>query len=204
MLGDIARLENPKEQRLWLVNWLAQQQGLGLAQAKHHTEAPDFMAKLFYRCYHKRHFKPSWPEYYDSKRMAENLTKQQRQLELWAQAVQRRHAGFERMQGQERLKKLKAKQAALLAKVSVLEALWLEEQQSVFAFTALAKSQLVHLERVVPLVKGLQQVNTPTRNLNQYKERWRRSRGVLLWQMYKQEPARSFLPDQNFLNWHKR
>jgi predicted nucleic acid-binding Zn-ribbon protein len=113
--------------------------------------------------------------------------------------VQGRHAHFERMQGQERLKKLKAKHAALLAKVSVLESLWLEEQQSVFAFaSARQKAQLMHLERVVPLVKDLQQVNTPTRNLSQYKERWRRSRGVMLWQMYEQEPARSFFADQGF------
>lgn len=200
MLGDIARLENPKEQRLWLANWLAQQQGdWGWRRQNTHTEAPDFMSQALLPLLSQTAFQTQLAEYYDSKRMAENLTKQQRQLELWAQAVQGRHAHFERMQGQERLKKLKAKQAALLAKVSVLEALWLEEQQSVFAFaSARQKAQLVHLERVVPLVKGLQQVNTPTRNLNQYKERWRRSRGVLLWQMYKQEPARSFFADQNF------
>lgn len=201
MLSNIAQLEQPQVQQQWLAQWLAQQEGdWGWRRQQLHIQAKDELSQALLPLLAQTSFQTQLAEHYDLVKIEQDLNKQQHELELWAQAVQGRHAHFERMEGKARLAQLKAKHSALLLKISQLEAQWLEEQQAVFAFASpRQKVQLGHLERVVPLVKGLQQINTPTRNLTLYKERWRRSRGVMLWQMYEQEPSRSFYADRNFI-----
>lgn len=69
----------------------------------------------------------------------------------------------------------------------------LDEEETVFSYASRAdKVRVERLRNVVPAVTHLQKVGTPTRNLNPYKERWRRMRGLQLWAIYEAQPQRQW------------
>lgn len=121
-----------------------------------------------------------------------NQTEQQlADLALWDDTLHRRQQTLSSLDGQKRLASLEQQQQALSLQVSDLEQRLAAEDTKVFAWASPAdEANTRRLAQVVPNVTRLQQVGTPTRDLSEYKERWRRTRGLLLWSVYEYTPER--------------
>ncbi|MEK9765566.1 MAG: hypothetical protein VW274_03740 [Thalassolituus sp.] len=91
------------------------------------------------------------------------------------------------------LDKLEERQMDVLRKILAVQDRLLDEDETVFSYASVAdKARIDRLRNVVPSVTQLQKVGTPTRDLSIYKERWRRVRGLQLWEIYKHQPQRKW------------
>jgi len=69
----------------------------------------------------------------------------------------------------------------------------LDEDETVFSYASAADQiRIEKLRNVVGYVTSLQKIGTPTRDLAPYKERWRRMRGIQLWDIYEHQPQRKW------------
>ena len=130
---------------------------------------------------------------HDLDRIYTDLLKFKRALALWADILVQRRERLEAIGGDALLDSLEARQMDVLRATLAVQDRLLDEEETVFSYASRAdKVRVERLRNVVPAVTHLQKVGTPTRNLNPYKERWRRMRGLQLWAIYEAQPQRQW------------
>ncbi|WP_419810400.1 hypothetical protein [Bacterioplanoides sp.] len=135
----------------------------------------------------------------DLQQLQQQLNQQNNQLQLWQAVVTERQQRLQKLGGEQLLQQLAQRQQQLLAQVQQMQQALNAEDDKVFAYASAADQKNIgHLAAVIPAVEYLQQVNDPTRDLQPYKERWRRVRGVQLWNIYQDQPQRRWQTQQSF------
>jgi tetratricopeptide (TPR) repeat protein len=130
---------------------------------------------------------------HDLDRIYADLLKFKRDLALWADILVQRRERLEAIGGDALLDSLEERQMDVLRATLAVQDRLLDEEETVFSYASRAdKVRVERLRNVVPAVTHLQKVGTPTRNLNPYKERWRRMRGLQLWAIYEAQPQRQW------------
>lgn len=130
---------------------------------------------------------------HDLDRIYTDLLKFKRDLALWADILVQRRERLEAIGGDALLDSLEERQMDVLRATLAVQDRLLDEEETVFSYASRAdKVRVERLRNVVPAVTHLQKVGTPTRNLNPYKERWRRMRGLQLWAIYEAQPQRQW------------
>ena len=200
MLDELSGLQQDKEILAWLNDWSARQQG-GWGWSRHETNDPadSAMSRSLMALLADSAFQQQLSQLHDLQRMQSDLHRQQQEMRLWQDMLKQRREAFVRADAASRLQSLQQQRDALMIRVQALQLRWQEEDQRLFSYASGQDQVLLdHLDRVIPRITLLQRINTPTRDLAPYKERWRRARGVLLWRMYEQQPERRWESEQNF------
>jgi len=101
-------------------------------------------------------------------------------LLLWQAVLQQRQKKLSGLDAEKKLQRLEQRQAELTRQVLALQQRLYDEDKKVFSFASETdQGNVDHLAAVVPRIEFLQRLNTPTRDLGIYKERWRRSRAAV-------------------------
>lgn len=130
---------------------------------------------------------------HDLDRIYADISEFKRDLVLWDDVLVQRQAHLESLGGEALLDSLEARQMDVLRATLAVQDRLLDEEETVFSYASRAdQARIERLRNVVPAVTNLQKVGTPTRNLNPYKERWRRMRGLQLWAIYEAQPQRQW------------
>lgn len=201
---DIQQQQQPAYQQQWLAKWAQQQQGQWGKPYQRMLFDQVELRQNFLGLTAQTQFRSQLSQYYDTLTAKHALEQHQEQLVLWAQAVSARQAHLKSVDGQRRLAQLQQRQHALLSQVEQLEQEWQGQEKSLFSYaSAEQKHRLGQLDNVVEQIKYLQTLAMPSRNLNPYKERWRRTRGTLLWNMTRDLSAREWQTTSEFWQLHQ-
>lgn len=199
MLGNIQALQSDQQLQQWLQHWLEQQQGEWGWRRQHIEVESSAVSQSLLGLMSDTVFRNQLAEYYDLYKIQQQLAKQSQQAELWQQMLAKRQQILAQANGAERLQKLQQQQAKLLAQLDELEQRWQAQELQQFSYTSESQKRLLQrLDSVVASIKLLQQANKPTRNLDAYKERWRRNRGLMLWEMTYNQSAREWSATREF------
>lgn len=184
----------------WLKQWLASQQG-DWGWRRHQLEFQDDKAtKVLLSLLSSAVFNSQLTEYYDLQQLNQQLAKQYQDAELWRAMLLDKQAMLKRVQGEKRLHQLQERKAALLVQVQELKKRWEQQQHKQFPYTTPKQQQLLQqFEGAAKSLKKLQDVNKPSRNLNHYEERLRRSNGIFLWEAAYDQSEREWEATSEFL-----
>ncbi len=179
MLDELQYWQQPAQLQQWLQDQLTT--APELTPLDHHVSGllvtPGF-----------RHQLQQWRE---SQTLQQEIRQQQQRLQWWQGALHNRRAAFARANGASRLQQAEQQLQQAEQRMERLQQRLDAEEQQLFAYASGHEAaQVQALERVVAHIRSLQRINTPTRDLSLYQQRWRRSRGVLLWNLYQQQPQR--------------
>lgn len=203
LLEQQQQLQEKEYLQAWLEQWLNQQQGEWGWRRQYTEVASDPLSQSLMELFAQTSFRHQLAEFYDLKRMQDDLVQQQRNVELWQQMLTKRQETLKEVDGAKRLQALKTQQKVLAEQVNSLEKRWQEQEFMLFSYTSKQQQeQLQRLENVVTDIKYLQKTNKPSRNLDDYKERWRRSRGMLLWNITYSQSAREWASTREFWQLH--
>jgi len=199
---DTLREQNARPQiSAWLNEWENQQQGQSWGwQRVNLGDMPDgALSRTLQDLLDDRDFNQMTSALHDLNSMMNDVRRQQQDLKLWQEVLQHRQQKLTGLNADKKLQRLEQRQAELTRDVLALQQRLQAEDKKVFAFASVADQQNVdHLAAVVPRIEFLQRLNTPTRDLGVYKERWRRSRGLQLWRIYEEKPDRQWQAQKNY------
>jgi len=130
---------------------------------------------------------------HDLDRIQADLADMQRTLALWDEVLVVRRQHLENLGGDALFDQMEERQMDVLRKVLAVQDKLLDEDETVFSYASESdKVRIERLRNVVGYVTSLQKIGTPTRDLAPYKERWRRMRGIQLWDIYEEQPQRKW------------
>lgn len=192
MLDELQTWRQPAQLLSWLQQQQEQQQKQEsgtLSQLDNHLSG--LLAEPGFR-----HRLQQWQEL---QTLRQTLKQHEQRLDWWQGSLQYRRAAFTRANGADRLQQAEQQLQQAEQQMLQLQQRLAAEEQQLFAYASGHQAtQVQALERVVALVRGLQRINTPTRDLRPYQQRWRRSRGLLLWNLYEQQPERRLQVHQHW------
>ncbi len=137
---------------------------------------------------------------HDLSRLADDLTDTVRSLDLWADVVDQRREYLTNLDAETVLDAYEDRQEELLKKVLDLQSRIMRERTDVFGYASAEEQENVQrLSRVVENIIRLQKAEPTNPELGSYKERWRRMRGLLLWQVTEARPQRKWDADSDHL-----
>ena len=198
MLEQVQQLQQPSELQQWLTNWLEQQQGEWGWRRHQLNLSSDPLSQTLLALFSTTSFRHQLAELYDIQRIQHDLQRQDQNLELWQNMLEQRIRLLEQADGVKRLQQLEGEHQRLEAEIGALNDRWKAQQGALFSYaSAQQKQHLQRLERVVEHIQQLQ-LSSQSRHLDDYKERWRRTRGTLLWQMVYHQSAREWASTHEF------
>ncbi len=137
---------------------------------------------------------------HDLDRLSADLTDTVRSLDLWADVVDQRRDYLTNLDAETVLDGYEDRQEELLKKVLDLQSRIMRERKDVFGYaSAEEKDNVDRLARVVENIIALQKAEPTNPELGSYKERWRRMRGLLLWQVNEARPQRQWDADSDHM-----
>ncbi|MCA6062571.1 tetratricopeptide repeat protein [Thalassolituus marinus] len=194
MLKDLAQQNQADEIQSWLDRWLEQQDTEWGWQRTSVTDMPDeeFSATV-QGLLDDPTFTSAAFRLHELTAMQIQIQRKLDDMAAWMTVVERRQQTLKSMNGEQRLRDLQRREQQLSDKVFHLGKALQAEDEKVFAFASDDDLDNVqNLLNVVPRVEFLQRINTPTRDLTMYKERWRRARGIQFWKIYENRPQREW------------
>ena len=200
MLTRLSEQGSSATVRNWLNSWLLQQDENWGWQRTVITDMPDGeLSATVQGLLDNPQFVALISQLHDLHAMHNALLKQQENMTLWADTIKRRQDVLVQTNGRARLQAMQQQQQALTQRILALSALLSEEDSKIFAYASEEdKANVERLQNVVPRIRGLQQLATPTRDVDQYAERWRRARGLQLWEIYEHTPQRRWDVNQSY------
>lgn len=201
MLNKLDELNQDAAIDAWLTQWLAQQQDQqwGWMRAELQDMPDSDMTRSLQLMLDDVAFNQLTANLHDLQQLSFELAKHQQALELWQQMLDQRQRQLEQAGGQQRLQALEKRHQQLVRNILQMQQKLHAEDDKVFAYASKQDAKnIVHLSNVVPQVEYLQKINTPTRDLSIYKERWRRMRGLQLWAIYENKPERRWSSNRTF------
>ncbi len=201
MLAELDEVRDPAHIHEWILNWQADNQSEGWGwQRQHLSDVPNLaVARFAQGLIDEPAFVEHLARLHDLDRMKQDLQQQKHDLQLWQDVLVVRQQTLENKGKKEQLAALEQEHMNLLRRTLALQDRLMAEDEAVFAYASEAEYKNINLLRnVVPNVSYLSKVATPTRDLAPYKERWRRMRGIQLWNIYEQEPQRRWDTTQDY------
>jgi len=201
MLDQLETLNRASEIDAWLDQWLDQQAGQpwGWMRAELADMPDSDLTRLLQSMLDDNKFTTLTQQLYDMVRLNSELERQQQNLSLWQRTLKQRQQYLQRLQGDQKLVELQQRHQQLLRQVLSVQQRLAAEDDKVFAYASVQdQANIERLSAVVPRVERLQRAADPTRDLSQYKERWRRMRGLQLWKIYEEKPQRRWSTTQSF------
>lgn len=199
MLDQLDEQQQDNTLQQWLASWLEQQQGDWGWRRHQLSVGSDSLTQSLMQLFSRTQFRQALGELYDTKRMLSDLSEQYKRLEQWQDMLQRRVAMLKQADGAKRLEQLKHIRANLLQQVEKLDQRWKEQGSELYPYASFGQQQnQQRLDNTVERIKALQLVNKPSRDLVPYQERWRRTRGVFLWETIYTQSARQWQSTHEF------
>lgn len=195
MLAELNAQQQPSHIKQWLAHWLDQQEGdWGWRRHQVVMDQDQPLSRNLMDLLANSSLRNQLGELHDLKQMQHSLTERLEQLRAWQTTAQMRQQYLRSVDGDDRLQALETRYNRLATRVQQLEQQWRTEQKATFAYADQTQQrQIQRINTVVPLIKGLKD-NTPEGvDLLEYMQRWRLTRGVLLWQMSKERPQKEHL-----------
>lgn len=195
MLAELKEQQQSSTITHWLDNWLNQQQGeWGWRRHNNVIDQTDTMSHSLMALLANSSVRSQLDGLYDLKRIQQDLNSQLTQLSFWQETAYSRQQHLRNVNGSNRLATLEQRYSRVMPAMDKLETEYEAEQKSPLAYaSATEKIQVERIKKMVPLIKGLKENASPDLNLKEYMERWRRARGVLVWQMAKGQPQDEWL-----------
>src|SRR5690554_2528923 len=199
MLSELNQQQSVSSIEYWLEQWLNEQQGeWGWRRHDQVIDQENPMSRNLMSFLASSSVRTQLNELYDLKRIQQDLNSQLAQLSYWQETAHSRQQYLSSVSGDSRLQALTKRYQALTPVIEDLEQQWESEQKSALAFaTQDQKIQIERVKKAVPLIKGLKENNATDVDLAAYMERWRRARGVLVWQMLEERPQRQRLANND-------
>ena len=199
MLSELNQQQSVSSIEYWLEQWLNEQQGeWGWRRHDQVIDQENPMSRNLMSFLASSSVRTQLNELYDLKRIQQDLNSQLAQLSYWQETAHSRQQYLSSVSGDSRLQALTKRYQALTSVIEDLEQQWESEQKSALAFaTQDQKIQIERVKKAVPLIKGLKENNATDVDLAAYMERWRRARGVLVWQMLEERPQRQRLANND-------
>lgn len=190
MLTELEKQQQDSNINQWLTELLQQQQGeWGWRRHDNLIDQTNPMARSLMSMLASSAVRAEISDLYDLQRMQQDLSRQLTQLDFWQETASSRQQHLRSGNGAERLQALEQRHQRLMTLVADLESQWQTEQKSPLAFAnELQTVQIERLKKSVPLIKSIREQASETVNAASYMERWRRARGVLVWEMNQQRP----------------
>lgn len=204
MLDKLEVLNQDATIDAWLTQWLEQQdEPWGWMRVQLQDMHDSDMTRSLQLLLDDAQFNELTANLHDLKQLSEQLTKHQKALSLWKHVLGKRQSQLQQAGGKARLQAMEQRHQQLVRKILQMQKKLHAEDEKVFAYASKQDAEnITRLSSVVPRVEYLQQINTPTRDLTIYKERWRRMRGLQLWTIYEEKPERRW--DSNQAYWQLR
>lgn len=195
MLLELNEQQQTEKVTEWLEQWLAEQQGeWGWRRHNNVIDQEKPISRNLMSFLATSSVRAQLDELYDLKRMQEDLDRQLTQLDYWQETAESRQLYLRSVDGDRRLQSLKQRYQSLMLVVADLENQWQKEEKSALAYADEAQQvQIDRIKKSVPLIKSLRENASADIDVVGYMERWRRARGVLVWQMNEQRPQRERL-----------
>lgn len=201
MLNKLEALNQDDAIDAWLAQWLEQQQDQqwGWMRAQLQDMPDSDMTRSLQLMLDDVEFNQLTANLHDLQQLTLELEKHQKELGLWQQILERRQSQLQQAGGKARLRAMEKRHQQLVRKILQMQQKLHAEDEKIFAYASKQDAKnIAHLSSVVPRVEYLQKINTPTRDLSVYKERWRRMRGLQLWTIYEEKPERRWNSNQAY------
>ncbi len=192
MLAELKEQQQASSISQWLEQWLTEQQGQwGWRRHNNIIDQAKPMSRNLMSLLASSSVRAQLDDLHDLKRMQQDLSNQLQQLDYWQETANSRQQYLRSVDGARRLQLLEQRYQRLQLIVDDLENQWQQEQKSALAFAGQAQQvQINRVKNAVPLIKSLKENAAADVDLIGYMERWRRVRGVLVWQMNEERPER--------------
>ena len=132
-------------------------------------------------------------EYRDLTLINNYLSEKETHLLLWSDLVEQRKQQSQVDYAAEVIKRASQQLDNAYTKLSELQLKYEQSEKDMFALpNALEKKNIDALTRAVKSIERLDLANTASRNLQPYKQRWTRVKGVFLWHMQETKPSKQW------------
>jgi hypothetical protein len=195
MKQAVLSANNSHDINIWLSNWIAKQSNktwgsratLDVTFSMTETtsflrglvSAPDFINHLV--------------DYRDQVLLSEYLTEKEQSLQLWLSLVEKRQQQSKVDEATIKLNMAATQLASAKQQLTNLEDYLSQSYIDLFSLpNSLEQKKITAVSRTAKAIERLAQENKANRDLDPYKQRWRRVRGVFLWQMHENKPQKQW------------
>lgn len=195
MKKAVVNANNTLEASSWFEDWINQQPhnqwGLAtdLDKILPLTETAGFLRDLI----SSEDFVNKLVEYREFSLLSDTLVEHERNLQLWLTLVEKRERESRVKEAAVALKN--AEKTLSLAKIQLtdLQNYLSQSNTDLFALpSAVEEKKIASLSSAAKAIELLDQNNKASRDLEPYKKRWSRVRGVFLWQMHADKPSKQW------------
>lgn len=132
-------------------------------------------------------------EYRDLVLLTDYLAEKEENLRLWVTLVEKRERESKAGEAIPVLNDASEKLASVKLELKNLQSYLKQSDSDLYALpTAIEDSKIGLLARSAKTIERLVRVNKASRNVEQYKQRWARVKGVFLWQMNEDKPVKQW------------
>lgn len=205
MLVKLSTLHSEDTLNAWLDGWLVQQheQNWGWMRSTLSEQQDSDITRVLQPMLHDDSFVMATSQLHDLNQIINRLSEAQLSLNRWQALLIKRQNRLRQLKGKQRLASLEKRYRKLLQQVQKMEHKLHREDQKIFAYASPDDQKNIRLLfSVVANTEYLQAIATPTRDLNIYKERWRRIRGLQLWKVHENKPSRRLQASDSLLALH--
>lgn len=195
MKQAVVDANNNNDISTWLTNWVAKQnnKAWGAREAIDATfsmtETTSFLRELISVPEFINHL----ADYRDQVLLSEYLTEQEQNLELWLSLVEKREQQSKVDEATIKLELASNNLASAKERLAHLEDYLSRSYIDLFSLpNSLEQEKITAVSRTEKAIELLAEENKASRNLEPYKQRWRRVRGVFLWQMHEDKPLKQW------------
>jgi len=179
----------------WLERWISQQkdQSWGWQANIEKTLPLDDTTAVLKNLLVEGSFVNQMTEYRDLVLLSDYLIEKEENLQLWITLVDKRERESKADQANPIINKANQKLDLVKAEFKNLEANLHKSDEEIFALPNQAEEKKISL--LVESAKGIErliQMNKASRNVEPYKQRWARVKGVFLWQMSEDKPQKKW------------
>lgn len=202
MVDELKSLNHDEGLVSWLAEWRQFNQAENWGWQRQSLSDLPFgqMSQLLQGLIQEETFNQELVRLHDIDRIRTDLSTALDHLGLWEGVIGQRRDYLSSIEGEALLANLKTRQLSLLRDIIAIQRRLFEEDQSVFSYASKKEEErITKLRNVVSSVNSLREIGTPTRDLDVYKERWRRMRGLQLWSVYDNAPQRKWDTERDYM-----
>lgn len=195
MLADLREQQQEAYIKQWIEEWYSNQQG-DWGWTRHNTSIDhnSAISKNLISYLSDSTVKEQLDTLFDLKRIKQNLSDQLLNINHWQETAKVRQDYLTQVNGAQRMAALETRHARLTQQANAIEQRWKEENASPFGFADDEQNVQIGLLRdAVPVIKALKENAKEPSEYMGYIERWRRTRGLMVWNMSKERPVKERL-----------
>lgn len=185
----------------WLIEWQEENKMQPWGWNRHLLPdiKDDQITKYIYPLLSRDDFSQHLERLYDFYKIKTELTDDVNQLSLWQSTVAERSIMLAELNAEQRMSDFKVKQESIIRSGLKINVQLFDDTDDRFSFaTPGEKEKIARLEKIVDLIIYIQSLQPEHQQLGTYKERWRQSYGLTLWNVYMNAPQRKFNLDRDY------